>query len=127
MALYSSGVGPQSYPTARAQTRNTQVPQYSNYQPLTGIEQRLNDPAQMQSAADEINARNAQALGAGGQTWWRPNAGEGGGYSQMLNPSNFTGLVGVQGAMPDYMRKGAGAGSGSTNTLAPEIISKMWR
>jgi hypothetical protein len=100
--------------------RNTKVPQYSNYDPITNLAKP--------GAADEINARNAAALGGGGgTTWWRPGAN--GGYNQVLNPSDFTGLISAQGALPEYMKTGAGAGagSGSTHSLAPEIISKMWR
>jgi hypothetical protein len=128
MAIYSSGVGPQSYPTARASTRNTQVPQYSNYQPG---DPRLNsnDPAVLQSMADEINARNAEKLGMSGDSTWYKPMGEGGGYSQVLNPTDYTGLVQTQGAMPDYMMKGGlgGKGAGSSNMLANDVIAKMWK
>ena len=108
--------------------RNTQVPQYGNYQPLTGLEQRMNsnDPTQVQGAADEINARNAAKLGGGGATtWWKP--GESGGYTQMLNPTDYSGLISAQGMLPDYMRLGTGATGGSSNMLANDIIAKMWK
>jgi hypothetical protein len=110
--------------------RNTQVPQYSNYQSPTDLERRLNskDPTQLRSAADEINARNAAKLGGGGEAMWYKPMGEGGGYSQVLNPTDYTGLVQTQGAMPDYMLKGGlGKGSGSTNMLANDVIAKMWK
>lgn len=114
------------YPTQRGTTRNTQVPQYSNYQPPSD---QLNskDPAVLKSAADEINARNAAKLGGTGeQTWWKPNA-EGGGYSQVLNPTDYSGLISAQGALPEYMRTaGTASTMGSTNSMDPEVIAKMW-
>ena len=109
--------------------RNTQVPQYGNYQPLSGLEQRINsgDQTQMQGAADEINARNASKLGGGGATtWWKPNA-EGEGYGQVMNPTDYGGLISAQGMLPDYMRQGNGLGSGSSNMLANDVLAKMWK